>query len=144
MRVLTVPNWSFGRNRTLLRRFESILSRADLKIHFLASDVDHNRSVFTYAGEPEAVVRATHTLIDHAYREVDMRAIPTDLRGFDFAWSSCALEHLGSLGAGMAFVAPGPRVTKAMPGRPVSRALASAIIVAPPSCRQTVTLSLAS
>src|SRR5206468_4883079 len=36
------------------------------------SDVDHNRSVFTYAGEPDAVVRATHTLIDHAFRDVDM------------------------------------------------------------------------
>jgi hypothetical protein len=33
-----------------------------------------------------------------------MNAIPDDLRGFDFTWSSCALEHLGSLGAGMDFV----------------------------------------
>ena len=38
------------------------------------------------------------------YRPVDMTAIPADLRGFDFAWSSCALEHLGTLGAGMDFV----------------------------------------
>ena len=41
--------------------------------------------------------------------------------------------------AGDALVAPGPRVTKQMPGRPVSRRSASAIIAAPPSCRQTVT-----
>ena len=33
-----------------------------------------------------------------------MNAIPEDLRGFDFTWSSCALEHLGSLGAGTDFV----------------------------------------
>ncbi len=39
-----------------------------------------------------------------SFREVDMRAIPEDLRGFDFLWSSCALEHLGSLGHGMDFV----------------------------------------
>ena len=39
-----------------------------------------------------------------AYRPVDMTSIPADLRGFDFAWSSCALEHLGTLAAGMDFV----------------------------------------
>lgn len=38
------------------------------------------------------------------FREVDMRAIPADLRGFDFLWSSCALEHLGSLAHGMDYV----------------------------------------
>jgi len=39
------------------------------------------------------------------YRPVDMNAIPADLRGFDFTWSSCALEHLGTLRAGADFVA---------------------------------------
>ncbi len=39
------------------------------------------------------------------YRDVDMNAIPDDLRGFDFTWSSCALEHLGTLAAGADFVA---------------------------------------
>jgi hypothetical protein len=34
---------------------------------------------------------------------------------------------------------PGPRVTKQMPGRPVSLPAASAMIAAPPSCRQTST-----
>lgn len=38
------------------------------------------------------------------FREVDMRAIPEDLREFDFLWSSCALEHLGSLQAGADYV----------------------------------------
>ena len=38
------------------------------------------------------------------FRPVDMNAIPADLRGFDFTWSSCALEHLGTLGAGADFV----------------------------------------
>ncbi len=38
------------------------------------------------------------------FRPVDMNALPTDLTGFDFAWSSCALEHLGTLEAGMDFV----------------------------------------
>ena len=39
----------------------------------------------------------------------------------------------------LALVAPGPRVTKAMPGRPVSLPIASAIIATPPSCRPTTT-----
>ncbi len=38
------------------------------------------------------------------FRDVDMNAIPADLRGFDFTWSSCALEHLGTLAAGTDFV----------------------------------------
>jgi len=38
------------------------------------------------------------------YRHVDMNQIPPDLRGFDFTWSSCAFEHLGSLAAGADFV----------------------------------------
>lgn len=38
------------------------------------------------------------------YRHVDMRHVPEDLTGFDFTWSSCAFEHLGSLSAGTDFV----------------------------------------
>ena len=37
-------------------------------------------------------------------RAVDMNRIPGDLRDFDFVWSSCAFEHLGTLEAGLAFV----------------------------------------
>jgi len=33
-----------------------------------------------------------------------MNAIRADLTGFDFAWSACCFEHLGSLEAGMQFV----------------------------------------
>jgi SAM-dependent methyltransferase len=41
------------------------------------------------------------------FEAVDMNALPGDLRtggGFDFTWSSCALEHLGTLAAGADFV----------------------------------------
>jgi 2-polyprenyl-3-methyl-5-hydroxy-6-metoxy-1,4-benzoquinol methylase len=37
-------------------------------------------------------------------RYVDMNAIPADLTGFDFCWSICALEHLGSIEQGLAFI----------------------------------------
>ena len=38
------------------------------------------------------------------FRAVDMNAIPDDFADFDFAWSSCAMEHLGSLQAGIDFL----------------------------------------
>ncbi len=41
-----------------------------------------------------------------AFRAVDMNALPADLRagGFDFVWSSCSFEHLGSIERGLDFV----------------------------------------
>ena len=48
--------------------------------------------------------------------------------GVESWWAMCT--------PALALVAPGPRVTKQMPGRPVSLPWASAIIAAPPSCRQ--------
>jgi hypothetical protein len=38
------------------------------------------------------------------HRDVDMNHIPSDLKDFDFTWSSCAFEHLGTLEHGMDFV----------------------------------------
>ncbi len=39
-----------------------------------------------------------------AYRPVDMNDIPPDLTGFDFNWSSCSFEHLGSIEKGISFL----------------------------------------
>lgn len=38
------------------------------------------------------------------YQDVDMNEIPENLTGYDFCWSSCALEHLGSLKHGLDFI----------------------------------------
>lgn len=39
------------------------------------------------------------------FRPVDMNDIPDDLNGrFDFCWSTCALEHLGSVAKGLDFI----------------------------------------
>jgi SAM-dependent methyltransferase len=38
------------------------------------------------------------------FERINMNAIPQNLRDFDFCWSSCALEHLGSLRAGVNFI----------------------------------------
>ena len=38
------------------------------------------------------------------YRPVDMNNIPDELSGFDFNWSSCSFEHLGTLEKGFQFL----------------------------------------
>jgi hypothetical protein len=39
------------------------------------------------------------------YQNLNMNEVPDDLRGtFDFCWSSCAFEHLGSIEHGLTFV----------------------------------------
>lgn len=39
-----------------------------------------------------------------SYKAVDMRAIPDTLTDFDFNWSSCSFEHLGTIGLGCRFL----------------------------------------
>jgi SAM-dependent methyltransferase len=39
-----------------------------------------------------------------SYRAVDMNSIPSDLTGFDFNWSSCSFEHLGTIEKGLQFL----------------------------------------
>lgn len=38
------------------------------------------------------------------FQPVDMNALPDDFGRFDFLWSSCSMEHLGDLEAGLRFV----------------------------------------
>ena len=39
-----------------------------------------------------------------SFQAADMNAISADLKDFDFCWSACAYEHLGSIEAGLKFV----------------------------------------
>ncbi|WP_333573269.1 methyltransferase domain-containing protein [Sphingomonas sp.] len=45
-------------------------------------------------------------------RYVDMNAIPADLQDYDFCWSVCALEHLGSIQKGLEFIRNSLKVLK--------------------------------
>jgi hypothetical protein len=38
------------------------------------------------------------------FRSVNMNDIPEDLRDFDFCWSACSFEHLGSIAKGIDFI----------------------------------------
>lgn len=72
MRLLTVPNWSFGRDRDLLRLFQDLLDGWGLTIHFLASDVDHNRTVSAFSGDAEVVFERLERLAEAAFERIDL------------------------------------------------------------------------
>lgn len=72
MKVLTVPNWSFGRDKTLLRAFRDELESRPVEIHFLAGDVDHNRTVSAFSGEQEDVRAALLSLCELAMPAIDL------------------------------------------------------------------------
>ncbi len=39
-----------------------------------------------------------------SFKTADMNQIPIDITGFDYCWSSCCFEHLGSISKGIEFV----------------------------------------
>jgi glutamate formiminotransferase len=72
--VECVPNVSEGRRPEVIDGLAAVI-RAVPGVRLLdrTSDPDHNRSVFTFAGPPEAVEAAALALIDATYRVVDLR-----------------------------------------------------------------------
>ena len=72
--LLCEPNISAGLDLGLV---EQVIEQArhveGVKILDISSDADHNRSVFTYLGEPEAVLLATQNLARKAFELIDMR-----------------------------------------------------------------------
>lgn len=73
MRILTIPNWSFGRGASLNGSFEEVLASAGVDTHYLASDADHNRTVTAFSGEVADVENAVLGLCDVAFEFIDMR-----------------------------------------------------------------------
>jgi len=55
MPLLTVPNWSIGRERTVLRQVFDALDSASVTVHYAEADIDHNRTVTAFSGTPENV-----------------------------------------------------------------------------------------
>jgi glutamate formiminotransferase len=66
--LLAVPNISEGRDTRLIARIAG--TQALLDIH---SDPDHNRSVLTYGGERDVVVRGVLEMISEATESLDIR-----------------------------------------------------------------------
>ncbi len=72
--VECVPNVSEGRRRDVIDRLaKAIRGVPGVRLLDQTSDVDHNRSVFTFAGDADAVTAAAHALITSAFGEIDMR-----------------------------------------------------------------------
>ena len=73
--VECVPNVSEGRRRDVIDRLaKAIRDVPGVRLLDQTSDADHNRSVFTFAGDADAVTAAAHALITAAYLEIDMRS----------------------------------------------------------------------
>lgn len=72
MILLTVPNWSFGRSKAMLRCFGDALTARGVQVHYLRGDLDHNRTVSAFSGSPEAVRSAVLDLADRAFDAIDL------------------------------------------------------------------------
>ncbi len=71
--ILCEPNISEGRNLTIVEQVAAeVRSVPGVKLIDYSSDPDHNRSVFTYLGEPEDVLEATKRLAVKAFALIDM------------------------------------------------------------------------
>lgn len=71
--VECVPNVSEGRRGDVIDRIADAVRAVDgVRLLDRTSDVDHNRSVFTFAGALGPVEAAAHALVDAALRDIDM------------------------------------------------------------------------
>jgi len=72
--VECVPNVSEGRRPDVIERIaDAVRAIPHVRLLDRTSDVDHNRSVYTFAGDAAAVEAAALALVDAAYRDIDMR-----------------------------------------------------------------------
>ncbi|HUW11742.1 MAG TPA: glutamate formimidoyltransferase [Anaerolineae bacterium] len=71
--LLCEPNISEGRDLSVVEKaLDRVRQVAGVKILDVSSDPDHNRSVFTYVGEPQLVLEATQAMAETALDLIDM------------------------------------------------------------------------
>ena len=96
-----VPNFSEGRDEAKISRIaSSVRDTPGVRVLDLHSDPDHNRSVLTFAGEEEPLLRASVALARSCAREIDLAA------------QSGAHPRMGSLDV-LPFVPLGPPLSEA-------------------------------
>jgi len=72
--VECVPNVSEGRNKESIEAMaEAIRAVPTVRLLDVQSDPDHNRTVFTFVGEPEGVAEAVYRLFAAALPRIDLR-----------------------------------------------------------------------
>jgi glutamate formiminotransferase / 5-formyltetrahydrofolate cyclo-ligase len=73
--LLCEPNISEGVDLVLVDEVLAQVRQVEgIKILDVSSDADHNRSVFTYLGDPESVLQATQAMAQIALQRIDMRS----------------------------------------------------------------------
>jgi len=72
--LMCVPNISEGRDQTVIEAVvASIRAIPGIKLLDYSADAHHNRSVFTFLGQPEAVLQAAKAMTCVALEHIDMR-----------------------------------------------------------------------
>jgi glutamate formiminotransferase len=72
-----VPNFSEGRNQFIIDSIaEAIETVTDVKLMHVDAGFDANRTVYTFAGKPEAVLDAAFMAIQTARNLIDMTYTP--------------------------------------------------------------------
>lgn len=68
-----IPNVSEGRDPRKIKRFQDVIQSVNgVKLLHTDTGYDANRTVFTFAGEPEAVIEAAFLLYQESYGSIDM------------------------------------------------------------------------
>src|SRR5436189_2807980 len=69
-----IPNVSEGRRGDVIARMaDAIRATAGVQLLDVSTDASHNRSVFTFVGEPAAVEQAVLALFERAVADIDLR-----------------------------------------------------------------------
>ena len=68
-----VPNVSEGKRKDIIKTLkDEILSVKNIKLLDYSSDIDHNRSVFTFVGSPKNVLEAAYRLASKSLELIDL------------------------------------------------------------------------
>lgn len=73
MKVLAVPNWSIGRERTIVRQMRDLLDEQDVTVHYCSADIDHNRTVTAFSGSQLLVKKALFKLAELTLPAIDLK-----------------------------------------------------------------------
>ncbi len=73
--VECIPNFSEGRDKEKIENIVNVFRGVEgVKLLDYSSDADHNRSVVTVVGEPEALEKAIINMAEKVYENIDMSA----------------------------------------------------------------------
>lgn len=68
-----IPNFSEGRDKAVIERImDTLRGRENIKLLDYSSDEDHNRTVVTFIGTPEAMLDAVSDFAGAVYENIDM------------------------------------------------------------------------